>query len=390
MTGVVISLSRRMTQLAHFAFSSAANYLRSGALEAELTSNLGSVDCLRKPWGPALLIAPWNTPAAIGCHKVASALAAGAPCILKPSEWAWRSLMMIADVIYDCGLPEGAFQLLCGDKQVAAKMAADARIKSVSLTGGTLAGCQVASACAGAMKPLQLELGGNNPLIVFSDADLDRAAEGIVYGLCTLNGQWCRALGRLLIHADVKEALLERVRERLRCVRLGASIDETSQMGPLIHEQQYRRVVDAIDRLRSLGGEVVQCTPVPELPGYFVPPTLVDSCAPEHTTEEVFGPVAAIHCFKSEEEALELANGTEYGLAAYVYSRDLSKARRFAARIYAGAVKINGFSLLSLSVEAPRSVWGLSGLGEEGIAQSIAFFTGTRVIGSSSQDLIGS
>ena len=388
-TGMVVKLSRRMAELAHFAFTAAADYLRRGGLDSELTGDLGSVNCLRKPWGPTLLIAPWNAPAAIGCHKVASALAAGAPCVLKPSEWAQHSLLMIAEAINDCGLPEGTFQLVCGDQEVAYTMVSDRRIKSVSLTGGTRAGCQVGRACADSMKPMQLELGGNNPLIVFPDADLDRAAEGIVYGLCNLNGQWCRGLGRLLVHVSVKKALLERVRERLRHLRLGRSLDDASQMGPLIHEQQYRKVVDAIDRLRSLGGEVVQCTPVPDLPGYFVPPTLVDSCAPQHTTEEIFGPVATIHCFDSEEQALELANGTDYGLAAYVYSSDLPKALRFASRIYAGGVKINGFSLLSLCGEAPRCAWGLSGLGEEGVGQSIEFYTGARVIGVSPQDPVG-
>ncbi len=388
-TGVVIKLSRRMAELAHFAFTAAAEHLRGGALERELTSGSGSVSYFRKPWGPALLIAPWNAPMAIGCHKIASALAAGAPCILKPSEWAQHSLLMIAEVINDCGLPEGAFQMVCGGQEVAARMVSDRRIKSVSFTGGTRAGCKVANACASSMKPLQLELGGNNPLIVFADADLDRAAEGIVYGLCNLNGQWCRALGRLLIHVRVKEALLGRVRERLKSVRLGHSLDQASQMGPLIHERQYRKVVDAIDRLRSLGGDVLQYTRMPDLPGYFLPPTLVDSCAPEHTTEEIFGPVAAIHCFETDEQALELANGTDYGLAAYVYSRDLQRALSFSSHIYAGGVKINGFSLLSLNGEAPRSAWGLSGLGEEGVAQSIEFFTGARVIGVSPQDPVG-
>ena len=385
-TGVVIKLSRRMAQLAHFTFAAAANHLRGGALERELS---GNVSYVRKPWGPALLIAPCNAPAGIGCHKIASALAAGAPCILKPSEWAPHSLLSIAEVINECGLPEGAFQLVCGGQEVAAKMVSDRRIKSVSLTGGTYAGRMVANACASSMKPLQLELGGNNPLIVFADADLERAAEGIVYGLCNLNGQWCRALGRLLIHVSVKETLLEMVSERLKSVRLGHSLDQSSQMGPLIHERAYQKVVEAIDRLNSVGGKVLQYTPMPDLAGYFVPPTLVDSCAPEHTREEIFGPVAAIHCFETEAQALELANGTDYGLAAYVYSRDLQRALSFSSRIYAGGVKINGCSLLSLSGEAPRSAWGLSGLGEEGVAQSIEFFTGAKVIGVSPQDPIG-
>ena len=224
--------------------------------------------------------------------------------------------------------------------------------------------------------------------MVFEDADLDLAADGIVYGLSNLNAQWCRALGRLLVHRSVKDALMERVAERLGKLKLGDSLDQRSEMGPLIHEQQYRSILATIEALQASGGKVLQFTPMPDLPGYFVPPTLIDGCAPEHTMEEVFGPVACIHSFDTDAQALALANGTSFGLAAYVYSKNEARAHHFATRLRTGGVKINGYSLLSLSPDAPRGAWGLSGLGEEGTAESIEFFTGARVIGVSPQDKI--
>jgi acyl-CoA reductase-like NAD-dependent aldehyde dehydrogenase len=338
-TGAVINVTRKMAQLAPFVFRNAAQYLRDGNLERRLPGKRGEVEYFRRPWGPALLVSPWNGPTAIGSHKIASALAAGAPCIIKPSEWAPHSALLMAEVIHRTGLPRGTFQLTCGSRQV------------------------------------------------FEDADLDQAAVGITYGLTNLNAQWCRALGRVLVHQSVKDALLKKVEQQLARIKLGHSLEESSDMGPLIHRQQHDSILAEIERLRSRGGEVIQSTPLPELPGYFVPPTLVDGCAPEDTREEIFGPVAAVHSFDSDTEALELANGTEYGLAAYVYSNNEQRAFAFSRCIRTGGVKINGYSLLSLG--GPRGAWGLSGLGEEGAGESIEFFTGSRVVGLSPQDAIG-
>jgi len=388
-TGAIINTTRRMAQLAPVIFRSAASYIRDGNLAQALPGKAGAVEYLRRPWGPALLVSPWNGPTAIGSHKIASALAAGAPCIMKPSEWAPHSALLMAAAIHAQGLPRGTFQLTCGSRHIGGQMVGDARIKSISFTGGTAGGRVIAEACARSFKPTQLELGGNNPLVVFEDADLEQAAIGITYGLTNLNAQWCRALGRVLVQRSVKDALLERVRQQLAAIRLGHSLDENSDMGPLIHQQQYESVLAEVERLRSLGGRVIQATPLPDLGGYFVPPTLVDGCEPADTIEEIFGPVATVHSFDTEAQALQLANGTPYGLAAYVYSGNQQRAFDFGRRIRTGSVKINGYSLLSLSPNAPRGAWGLSGLGEEGTCQSIDFFTGARVVGVSPQDPLG-
>ena len=391
-TGAVIRATRQMAKLAPFVFRAAAGYLRNTGLHQQLPGKIGDVEYFRSPLGPALLVSPWNGPTAIGSHKIASALAAGAPCIIKPSEWAPHSALIMAEVIDSLGLPKGVFQLTCGNRTIGGQMVADPRIKSVSFTGGLAGGRAIASACAADFKPTQLELGGNNPLVVFEDADLDLAADGIVYGLTNLNAQWCRALGRVVVHNSIKSALLARVEERLAHLTLGDSLSEVSEMGPMIHKAQYDSVSWAIDNLRSKGGSLIAPTSLPalpDLPGYFIAPTLIDGCDPQDTQDEIFGPAAVIHGFDTEAEALALANGTPFGLAAYVYSSNEEAAFAFGRQLRTGGVKINGFSLLSLSGAAPRGAWGLSGMGEEGTGESVLFFTGARVVGVSPQDTIG-
>lgn len=388
-TGAVIRVTRLMARLAPHVFRAAAGYLRERGGIQFLPGKLSDVEYFRSPWGPALLVSPWNGPTTIGSHKVASALAAGAPCILKPSEWAPHSAIIMAEIIDQLGLPEGVFQLTCGSRLVGGQMVRDPRIQAISFTGGLTGGRDIANACADSFKPLQLELGGNNPLVVMSDADLDKAAEGIVYGLSNLNAQWCRALGRVIVHNSVKQPLLYKVEEKLAQLTLGSSLEDDSDMGPMIHQAHYESIQRELERLRDCGGSAINPTPMPSLPGFFIAPTLVDGCTPEQTMEEIFGPVATIHGFDTDAEALALANGTPYGLAAYVYSENEEAAFRFGRRIRTGSVKINGYSLLSLSGAVPRGAWGLSGLGEEGTAESIEFFTGARVVGVSPQDEIG-
>jgi phenylacetaldehyde dehydrogenase len=238
-------------------------------------------------------------------------------------------------------------------------------------------------ACAGSadFKPLQLELGGNNAMIVLDDADLDLAAAGVVAGLTTLNGQWCRALGRLLLHEEIANALLERVLPQLSTVRIGPALDENSDMGPLIHDGHRRVMQSALLEYAKLGGRVHQTTPLPQTDGCYFAPTLITGIAPELTLEELFGPVATVHTFANDREAVALANGTPYGLGGYVFGRNEARALAVARQLRTGGVKINGVSLMSLNPLAPRPAWGLSGLGVEGTRETFDFFCGTSVVG---------
>jgi phenylacetaldehyde dehydrogenase len=379
-TGVVITTTSLLASLVPHILRGAARELRAGILRSTLDGAHGGVEVLREPWGPAAVIAPWNAPSAIATHKVASALAAGCPVVLKPSEWAPHACRLLAEAAAEADLPPGVFQLVHGGAETGAKLVADARVAAVSFTGGLVGGRAVARACAESLKPVQLELGGNNPLVVLEDADLDAASDGIVAALTTLNGQWCRALGRLLVHESHKATLLEKVLARLATVRLGSSLDRSSGMGPLVHEAHAQSVRDAVAALVRLGGKALASTPLPALPGAFVAPTLVTGLDVHAAAHEIFGPVATVHTFSSDEEAVGQANASPFGLAAYVFGRE-ERALRVARRVRAGSIKVNGVTLFGLHPLAPRPAWGLSGLGDEGTRETLLFFTGTRVVG---------
>jgi acyl-CoA reductase-like NAD-dependent aldehyde dehydrogenase len=387
-TGVVINVSRRLTRMVPFLFSGAAKVIRDGDLSQTFDGPKGPVEHFRRPWGPALLISPWNGPTPIGGHKLASALAAGAPALVKPSVWTPHSALAMFEAIHAIGLPKGAASLLMGDRHVIGPMLNDARVKAVSFTGGLSGGRAVARACADDFKPTQLELGGNNALVVLEGADLDAAAQGIVFGLANLNGQWCRALGRVIVAADLKTKLIDRVMEKLSDLRLGHALAETSQMGPQAHVRQYQDLLQALDNFKTQGGTALSATPLPQDDGYFVAPTLIDGCSPELTTHETFGPIAAIHAFDTEAQALHLANDPPFGLAGYVYGPEAG-ALAFAREMRTGGVKVNGYSLMALNGDFPRGAWALSGLGEEGRRETVQFFTGARVVGVSAQDPLG-
>jgi acyl-CoA reductase-like NAD-dependent aldehyde dehydrogenase len=387
-TGVVIATSRRLAALLPALFLGAANVIREGYLGQTHSGRFGPIEHFRRPWGPALLISPWNSPTPIGGHKLASALAAGAPAIVKPSSMTPHSAVAMFEAIHAVGLPIGAATLLLGDRHMIGPLLSDRRVRAVSFTGGLFGGRAIAQACAHDFKPTQLELGGNNALVVLDGADIDDAARAIVFGLANLNGQWCRALGRIIVARALKTVLLDAVLEKLARLRLGSSLDETSQMGPQAHERQFNDVTAAIAALVAKGGTALSATILPKLPGYFVAPTLIDGCNPQDTRHEIFGPVATIHCFDTEAEALALANDAPYGLAGYVFGRQ-DQALAFGREMTCGGVKVNGYSLMALDGDLPRGAWQLSGLGEEGRRETVRFFTGSRIVGVSPQDVLG-
>jgi len=379
-TGVVTGLTSKFVHLCAGAFRQAAELVLGGTDLPERDGPFGSLLMERLPLGPAAVIAPWNAPAGIAAHKVASALAAGCPVLLKPSEWAPVSAQIIAEAAAAAGLPVGMLQLLHGAGDVGAALVADSRVNAVSFTGGLAAGRAIAAACAQDIKPAQLELGGNNPLVVLADADLGAAIDGVVTAMTTLNGQWCRALGRLLVHSSQVDALLEGVLQRLAELRIGSSLDADSQMGPLVAQHHREHVQQQLEHLRQLGGTVHQSSSLPDLAGWFMAPALVTGLEPEQTLNEIFGPVATVHSFDTDEQAVALANQTPFGLAAYVFG-DEQHAWAVAQQVRAGIVKVNAVSMLNLHPQAPRPAWGLSGLGDEGTRETFEFFRGTRVIG---------
>lgn len=378
-SGVVISLTRKFAFIASRAFIAAADQAEQHSEPARRSVPGGTVEHHRLPLGPALVIAPWNAPAAIAAHKVASALAAGCPVVLKPSEFAPHSCQHIVEAAEKAGLPPGVLQLVHGDGVTGDALASDSRIAAVSFTGGLGGGRAVARRSADFIRPAQLELGGNNPLIVLPGADIAAAARGIAAGLTLLGGQWCRALGRVFAHRSVANELLEASLAALGEVRIGHCLAEESEMGPMAHTAELAHVNKALDRLRANGGTAHATSKLPPLSGWFFTPTIVTGVAPAHATEEVFGPVATWHVFGDVEEALDCARLGDYGLAAYVFGRE-ADALPVARRIHAGSVKINEVSVFAKDPMAPRPAWGLSGLGDEGVVETFEFFRGSRIV----------
>ncbi|WP_166392131.1 aldehyde dehydrogenase family protein [Nocardioides ochotonae] len=384
-TGVPVSQTQIVALIDHAAFRLAAAAIRNGALHEVTAGESGrAVEVHRLPLGPALNLVPWNAPAPMAAHKIASSLAAGAPTILKPSEYAPYATTelgrIVARVLDDEGVAPGTFQLVQGGAHVGGTMVTDRRIRAVSFTGGLIGGKAIAAACAANFTSLQLELGGNNPLLVLPDADPAAAAQHAADLLTTLNGQWCRALGRLIVPEALAEEIVELTLGRLAQLQAGDPLDETTQLGPIVHSVHRARLLAAIEERVQAGGTARAATALPE-GGHFLAPTLITGVPDEAAHEEVFGPVATVHTYRTEEEALALANATPFGLEGYVVGSDEERALAVARRVQAGEVKVNGSTIMNLHLMTPRPAWGWSGMGEEGTVETIRIFTGARVVG---------
>lgn len=385
-TGVPVKQTSIVGVIIPGAFHLAAQMLRNGVLLERLTADSGNeIEVHRLPLGPAVCLVPWNAPAPMAAHKVASALAAGAPTILKPSEYApygtSEVARIIGEVLTEQGVGPGVFQLVQGGASVGGTLVTDPRIRAVSFTGGAVGGRAVAEACARDFTALQLELGGNNPLVIMPDADPDAAARAATDLLTTLNGQWCRALGRLVLPEAIAEDVLERIGSRLAALRVGDPLDPETDFGPIVHSVHLERLRADIATREAAGGRARATTELPEGQGHFLAPTLLTDVPDDAATEEMFGPIATVHTYADEAEAIALANGTPFGLEGYVVGTDTERALEVARRVRAGEVKVNGSTIMSLHLMSPRPAWGLSGLGEEGTVETIRIFTGARVVG---------
>jgi phenylacetaldehyde dehydrogenase len=368
---------------------SAAEFLEGDPGQHDLADAGRPVHLRYLPWGPAAVIAPWNAPSFIVAKKTAFALAAGAPVVAKPSNWAPTSTALVAGAIQqalaEAGLPPTVFQLVHGGRDVGQQLAADPRIRALSFTGGRTAGVAVARAAAADCKALQLELGSNNPAIVRADADVDATADALVGGFTKLNGQWCESPGSVIVvagrHDALKDALLDALLDRLRGIRLGHCLDPESQMGPQAHGSQYQHVSGAVAKLVAGGGVLHDVTELPDLPGFFHAPVVVDAAPTELTADEIFGPVLTVHQVADDAAALALANGRSTGLAGYVFSADVDEAMALGAELNCGEVKINGTSVLDLVPQSTQGFWSASGVGAHGDAELLRFFRGARIVG---------
>ncbi|MFJ3666893.1 aldehyde dehydrogenase family protein [Streptomyces sp. NPDC090106] len=384
-SGVPVAQTAVLGVILGGAFRLAAARLRASVLRGTAVRPDGrTVTVRRAALGPALCVVPYNAPAPMAAHKAASALAAGCPVLVKAPELNPYGTQLLvetaAEALAATGAPPALLQLLHGDAATGARLVADDRVRAVSFTGGTPAGREVAAVCGRALKPAQLELGGNNPLVVLPDADTATVARIATELLTTLNGQWCRALGRLVVPAARHDELLDAIGESLAALRTGDPLDPATGYGPLAHTRHRDTARSAADALTALGGKAHTFTAVPD-DGNWLAPLLLTGVPEEHARHEIFGPVATVHPYTTLDEAVALADSTGYGLEAYVAGTDEEAALAVATRIRAGEVKVNGSSVLSLHMDTPRPAWGLSGLVDEGTDETLLHFTGARVTG---------
>jgi phenylacetaldehyde dehydrogenase len=361
--------------------ASADQLLSVGQDSTEIGRGGGPVLRCRAPWGPAIIIGPWNAPLATVIGKIASALAAGNPVILKPSEWAPSSAHYLVKAALDAGLPPGVFQVVHGAGVTGAHLVSDPRIGIVSFTGSSTTARAIAMAGAPHFTRLQLEASGNNPVIVCADADLDRTTDALVDGIIKLNGQWCEGPGKVLVNETVYDELLDRLTARLGGIAIGSNFDDSTQLGPLSHQSHRDQLSARVDELVAHGGTAHSNGDLPP-DGWFIAPTIVSGINASDATAELFGPVVTVHPVTDDDVAVQTANGAGDGLGGYVFSSDTERALAIGSRMRAGEIKINGTSLLDLVSNSRQSFWGTSGYGgHTTLADELELFRGDRIVG---------
>ncbi len=336
---------------------------------------------VREPLGVVGAIIPWNFPLMIGMWKIAPALACGCTVVLKPAEVTPLTALKIGDLAMEAGFPAGVLNVVPGFGKVAGQALVDhADVDKVTFTGSPVVGRQILQGAAGNLKRVTLELGGKSANIIFPDADLDAAAKAAASGIFFNTGQVCSAGSRILVHESVHDEVVERLAARARSTRIGNPQETSTSMGPLVSEVQMKRVLNYIGIGRDEGASVVTGGARHGDAGFFVEPTVFAGVRHEMriSQEEIFGPVAAVIPFKDEEDALRIANGTVYSLAAGVWTGDIGRAHRFTRKLKAGTVWVNTYGPTDI-----RLPWGGardSGFGREHGDAAIDNFTEPKAV----------
>ncbi|WP_203137525.1 NAD-dependent succinate-semialdehyde dehydrogenase [Microbacterium sp. JZ31] len=340
----------------------------------------GRIIVSQRPVGPAFFITPWNFPFAMATRKIAPALAAGCTVVIKPPQLTPLTTMFFTQLLVEAGLPAGVVNIItsASSSRVSAPIIADPRLRKLSFTGSTEVGRKLIAQAAEGVLRVSMELGGNAPFVVFEDADLDKAVTGAMQAKFRNIGQACTAANRFIVHESVAEEFANRITERVKSMKIGRGTEEGVEIGPLIDADAVDKAVELVADATERGATVLAGGGRLEGPGTFYEPTVVADVQPGSAIlrEEIFGPVLAIATFSTEDDAVRLANDTEYGLVSYVYTEDLQRGHRMIERLETGMMGLNAGVVSNAA--APFGGVKQSGVGREGGFEGIHEYLSTK------------
>ncbi|MDL9936093.1 NAD-dependent succinate-semialdehyde dehydrogenase [Gordonia sp. ABSL1-1] len=356
--------------------------VRIGGRTTTAPAGNGRILVSRAPVGPSLAITPWNFPLAMGTRKIGPALAAGNVMLVKPARETPLTMLALAETFAEAGLPPGVLSVLptSDSRGVATAIITDDRIRKISFTGSTPVGRGLLAQASERVQRTSMELGGNAPFVVFDDADVDAAVAGAFLAKMRNGGEACTAANRFLVQDGVVEEFTAKLTERMSAVRMGPGYAEGVTLGPLVNADQRDKVAQIVDDAVAAGARLRLGGQRPDGPGFFYPATVLDQVAAdaEVTRGEIFGPVAVISPFATEDDAIAAANSTEFGLAAYFYSRDIDRCLRVADRLDSGMVGVNRGVISDAA--APFGGVKQSGIGREGGSEGIEEYLSVKYI----------
>ncbi len=354
--------------------------VRIGGRYSQNPEGTGQMIVTHRPVGPCYLITPWNFPLAMATRKIAPAIAAGCTAVVKPATLTPLTTLAFVQLLEDAGLPKGVINVITTKSTGALtdRIMSDSRLRKVSFTGSTPVGVGLLKQAADNVLKASMELGGNAPFVVFEDADLDKAVEGAMLAKFRNIGQACTAANRFIVHEAVADEFARRITERVQGMQVGRGTDDGVQIGPLVEPKAVTNAVRLVDEAVAAGAVVTTGGKAIEGPGSFFEPTVIDRVSADMSVsiEEIFGPVVGIQRFSTEDEAVELANATEYGLVGYVFTQDAARGQRMIDRIDTGMMGLN-VGVVS-NAAGPFGGVKQSGLGREGGAEGIYEYLETK------------